>query len=104
MMKEHFVYILECSDKSFYTGYTTDLERRIFEHNNQKYNGYTSKRLPVKLIFSQSFKRMEDALNPEKQTKGWSRKKKITLVNCDFELITKLAECRNETSHKYYNR
>ena len=53
-MKEYFVYILECNDKSFYTGVTNNLEKRLLEHNsNQFVKSYCHSRRPVKLVFSQ---------------------------------------------------
>lgn len=94
------MYILKCSDESYYTGYTSDLTRRVNEHNFKKYDGYTSSRLPVKLVFQQEFSDLEDALRAEKQIKGWSRKKKEALINGDFDSLKKLSECKNTTSHK----
>lgn len=99
-MKSYFVYIVNCSDGSYYTGYTSDLERRVNEHNFKKYDGYTSSRLPVKLVFQQEFSDVGDALRAEKQIKGWSRKKKEALINGDLESLKKLSECKNITSHK----
>jgi putative endonuclease len=75
-MQEYFIYILECSDSSFYTGVTNNLERRIAEHNSGLIKGYTSKRLPVRLVFSQRFSDINQAIKSEKQIKGWGRNKK----------------------------
>lgn len=75
-MKDYFVYILECSDGSFYTGVTSELEKRINEHNSSFYKCYTSSRLLVKLVYSNRFTNVNDAINIEKQIKGWSRAKR----------------------------
>ncbi|MEP7163915.1 MAG: GIY-YIG nuclease family protein [Ferruginibacter sp.] len=81
-MKSYFVYILKCCDDSYYTGVTNNLEKRLAEHNNGDSNtSYTFKRRPVKLIFSQQFHDIQQAIALEKQIKGWSRKKKEALIN-----------------------
>ena len=74
------MYILECIDKSYYTGSTWDLERRFEEHKTGLGARYTSKRLPVKLVYHEIFVRIEDAFNREKQVQNWSRKKKQALI------------------------
>ena len=100
-MKEFWVYILKCSDGSYYTGCTSNLERRINEHNFSKYStAYTSRKLPVKLVYSIKLSNVEDAIRYERQIKGWSRKKKEALIRGDFELLHTLAECRNESHYK----
>ena len=99
-MNSYFVYILKCSDKSYYTGSTNNLERRLNEHNSGKYKGYTSTRLPVKLVYSQEFHDAKEAISNERKIKGWSRKKKEALINKDFDLLHKLSECKNETHYK----
>jgi putative endonuclease len=99
-MKQSWVYILKCSDGSYYTGCTTNLEQRIQEHNFKRYDNYTSLRLPVKLVYSQKFSEINDAIGAERQIKGWSRKKKEALINGDFELLHNLAECKNETNYR----
>lgn len=100
-MDKAWVYILKCSDGSYYTGKTQNLELRIAQHQNGIYKGYTSKRRPVKLVYSQVFPTYIEAIQAERQIKGWSRAKKEALIHGDFELLHKLAECRNETHYKY---
>ena len=97
MAKTYWVYILKCSDGSFYTGSTSDIEKRISEHKNGLIKGYTSSRRPVKLVFSDYFDRAYDAISAERQIKGWRREKKIALINGDFELLVKLS---NEKSRR----
>ena len=99
-MKQAFVYILKCADGKYYTGSTTDLERRLYEHETKKYKGYTSYRLPVKLVFSQEFNSYHEAFQFERKIKNWSRAKKEALINSDFSKLHKLAECKNETHFK----
>jgi putative endonuclease len=88
----YFVYIVECSDKSYYTGVTNNLDRRIWEHNNdQNASSYTFKRRPVILKYFQRFQDITQAIAWEKQLKGWSRKKKEALFVGDWDEIKKLA-------------
>ncbi|MBN2712861.1 MAG: GIY-YIG nuclease family protein [Planctomycetes bacterium] len=90
-----WVYILQCSDGSYYTGHTDDLERRIVEHSQGEYMGcYTYSRRPVRLVFSQEFGSREEALASEMQIKGWSRKKKEALIRCDWEEISRLSRSK----------
>lgn len=92
-----YMYILECSDGSYYTGSTWDLERRLWEHQNGLGAKHTAKRLPVKLLYCEECERVEDAYIREKQIQGWSRKKKQALMAGDTNLLHRLAECRNES-------
>ena len=98
-MQEYFIYILECSDSSFYTGVTNNLERRVAEHNSGLIKGYTSKRLPVRLVFSQRFSDINQAIKSEKQIKGWSRNKKKALIDGNFELLVDLSNKKKCTGH-----
>ena len=99
-MKSYFVYIFKCSDDSYYTGSTNNLEKRINEHNFGKYTSYTKNRLPVKLVYSTEFYDPNEAVSAERKIKGWSRKKKDALIAGDFELLHYAAECKNETNYK----
>ncbi|MCK7518910.1 MAG: GIY-YIG nuclease family protein [Ignavibacteriales bacterium] len=66
IMKNYYVYILECSDKSYYTGVTNNLEKRLAEHQSGIHTGYTLTRLPVKLVYSANFSDINDAIRFEK--------------------------------------
>ena len=100
-MKFYYVYIVECSDVSLYTGLTNNLDRRLKEHNfGSKDNSYTSKRRPVKLIWHQEFMQFEQAEYYEKRVKKWSRAKKLALENEEYDLLPLLAECKNESHAK----
>jgi len=94
-----WVYILKCADGKYYTGSTTKIQKRIAEHMEGIFSGYTCSRLPVILVFSQKFPTIEEAIFAERMIKGWTRKKKEALINSDFELLHDLAECKNQTSH-----
>lgn len=78
----YFVYILQCCDETFYTGITTDLARRVKEHNNSKKGAkYTKIRRPVKLIYSQQFSDRSLASIEEARIKKLTRSQKIDLLN-----------------------
>jgi predicted GIY-YIG superfamily endonuclease len=91
-----WVYILRCSDGSFYTGHTDDLEQRIAVHQQGTYGGYTSKRLPEKLVFCDDFPTRDGAFTRERQIKGWSHRKKQALIDGDWN---KLVEYSKRKSH-----
>jgi len=75
-----YMYILECSDRSFYVGSTKDLERRLWQHDDGHGSEYTRWRLPVRLVYYEEFLRVEDAFRREKQVQGWSRAKRLALI------------------------
>ncbi len=89
------MYILRCSDGSYYTGSTRDLEGRLYEHQNGLGTVFTKKRLPIKLVYCEEFERIDDAFYREKQVQGWSRAKKEALIQGQYDLLPKLAKTRN---------
>jgi putative endonuclease len=91
-LKQYWVYILKCSDGSYYTGTTSSLEKRVTEHQSGIFTGYTSSRLPVELVFSEPFDDVYYAISAERQIKGWTRTKKEALINRDFDLLKELAK------------
>lgn len=95
-----WVYILKCSDGSYYTGVTNNLERRFAEHQSGQHEGYTYSRLPVELEFSQEISNPLEAIAVEKRIKKWSRAKKEALIKGDYKLIHELAQCKNESHYK----
>ena len=70
-----WVYMLRYGDGSYYTGHTDDLEYRLHQHEAGTFGGYTLSRKPLSLVYSCSFPSREEALQAERQIKGWSRKK-----------------------------
>ena len=87
------VYILRCSDGSYYVGSTrTSLEERLAQHDAGSFGGYTARRRPVELVFEQDFDRITDAIAAERQLKGWTRAKKEALIRGDMETLHRLAK------------
>ena len=87
-----WMYILECADGSYYVGSTKDLERRIAAHQEGLGAKYTSRRLPVKLVYGEEYDRVADAFYREKQVQGWSRAKREALINGEYETLPALAK------------
>jgi putative endonuclease len=86
-----YVYILRCSDGSYYTGHTDNLEARMAEHQSGECGGYTSTRMPVQLLWSQDCTTREEALAGEQQIKGWNRKKKEAMMRGDWKAVQQIA-------------
>lgn len=78
----HYIYILKCNDGTLYTGYTNDVVKRVFSHNNLKSGAkYTKARRPVILVYSKKFKTKSQALKRENAIKRMERVEKIKLIN-----------------------
>jgi putative endonuclease len=80
MADDHFVYVLRCADDSLYTGYTTDVERRVAEHDRGEGAKYTRGRAPVELVHVESFESQSAAMRREYEIKQFSRSRKESLV------------------------
>ena len=93
-----YAYILRCNDGSYYAGHTDNLELRMGQHATGALGGYTAKRLPVELMWSDSFQTRDDAFAAERKIKGWSRAKKAALIAGDWVLVSELA--RGRTGHR----
>lgn len=77
----YFVYIVECKDKTLYTGSSNDVEKRVISHNNSKIGAkYTKSRRPVRLVYSESFKNKSQAMKRECEIKKLTRKQKVELI------------------------
>ncbi|SEJ22604.1 putative endonuclease [Propionispira arboris] len=76
-----FTYILECADGTFYTGWTSDLEKRLANHNSKKGAKYTRCRIPVKLVYFESFITKQEAQKREYAIKQLKRDQKLQLIN-----------------------
>lgn len=86
------IYILQCSDGSYYTGLTRrPLEERLWEHNAGVVDGYTHSRRPLTLKFCEITESAIAATTRERQIKGWSRRKKEALIAGDYELLPELS-------------
>jgi putative endonuclease len=91
-----WTYMLHCADRTFYVGHTDDLDARIGAHQSGLIKGYTSTRLPVKLVWSDEFPTRYEALRAERQIKGWSRAKKLALIRGDWKAISALGRNSEE--------
>jgi putative endonuclease len=87
-----WMYILECSDGSYYVGSTKDLEHRLWQHQQGIGAKYTSRRLPVKLVYAEEYERVAEAYAREKQVQNWSRAKREALIQGKQELLPALAK------------
>ncbi|MGQ0600202.1 MAG: GIY-YIG nuclease family protein [Anaerolineales bacterium] len=99
----HWVYILKCSDGSYYTGLTSNLDRRFAEHQAGTIKGYTYSRRPVELVWSAEFMTEHDAFVTERKVKGWSRAKKEALIRDDWDsihLVVKSERQRRERTNR----
>ena len=89
----YYVYILLCNDKTYYTGVTNNISRRMIEHETgENPASYTFFRRPLKLVFYTEFSNVEFAIEKEKQIKKWSKKKKRALINGEYETLPNLSK------------
>ncbi len=86
MSERHFAYILRCADGTYYCGYTTDLERRVRQHNHGDASKYTRSRLPVELVYFEEYTTKNEAMAREYTLKKLPRRKKAQLgsFQCSF--------------------
>ncbi|MEF9934005.1 MAG: GIY-YIG nuclease family protein [Clostridium sp.] len=77
----NFIYILKCSDNTLYTGWTTNLNRRLKTHLSGKASKYTRARLPVEMVYSESFLTKSEAMKREAAIKKLTRKEKLNLIS-----------------------
>jgi len=97
-----YMYILKCSDDSYYTGSTNNIEMRLKQHQAGEGANYTRKRLPLELVYFESFYRIDEAFLREKQVQKWSRKKKESLINGYYNQLNEFAKCMNESNYRNY--
>ena len=91
MQMGFWVYLLRCADGSYYVGHTDHIEKRMAEHGRGAIPGYTTRRRPVVLVFSEEFPTRGEALERERQIKKWSRAKKEALTRYDWAELSRLA-------------
>jgi putative endonuclease len=91
-----FVYMLRCADGSYYVGSTRgeSLDKRVGEHQSGTYAGYTTRRRPVTLVWSEQFESITEAMLSERRLKGWSRAKKEALIAEDWSTVQALSRRR----------
>ncbi|THU38425.1 GIY-YIG nuclease family protein [Niastella caeni] len=98
----YYVYIILCEDGSYYIGLTNDLVKRFKEHQTGVYaTCYTFRKRPLQLQYYEMIPFLQDAIQREKQLKGWTKAKKKALVDRNLHKLQLLAECQNFTHHKY---
>jgi len=90
-----YAYMLVCSDGSYYTGHTENLEQRVAEHQSGLIRGHTWSRRPVRLVWSQEFGERYEALSAERQIKAWSRAKKEALIDRRWDEFSWLSRSRS---------
>ncbi len=83
----YFIYLIECSDRSIYTGITTDIQRRFNEHKTGIGGHYTKSKKVVKVLYTEQSKTRSEALKREAQIKGWRREKKLNLIKFGKPII-----------------
>ena len=91
------MYILQCSDDSYYVGSTVNLEQREWQHQQGEGAKYTARRLPVELVYTEEYPRIDEAYQRENQVKGWSRAKKGALIRGDFDALPGLSSSQLES-------
>ena len=82
-----YAYLLECSDKTLYAGWTNDPERRLSTHNSGKGSKYTRSRLPVKMVYLEEFESQSEAMKREAALKKLTRAQKLRLISAKFPLL-----------------
>jgi putative endonuclease len=92
------MYILRCADGSFYVGSTVNLERRLGQHNEGEGAAYTRRRRPVRLVYCEEFSRVDDAYLREKQVQGWSRAKRLALIEGRLGDLPELSRASGDRS------
>ena len=94
MDRYFYTYLLRCRDGTYYAGHTDDIDLRMAQHTTGALGGYTSRRLPVTLVWSDRFQTRDEAFTAERKLKGWGRAKKEALIAGDWDLVSKLARNR----------
>ena len=89
-----FVYILFCSDGSFYVGHAQDVQARVDDHNSGRGAKFTLLRRPVQLVYSEAHETVATALRRERQLKGWTRSKKAALIAGELNRLHYLSSRR----------
>jgi putative endonuclease len=93
MYKLLYVYILKCSDGTYYTGVTNNLDKRLVEHNEGiNVSAYTFKRRPVELVWYEKFTDYDLAIRWEKRLKKWSKRKKEALISGEWNKLKDLSK------------
>ncbi len=92
------IYILLCANNKFYVGCTSDLERRLQEHQSGRGADFTKGHLPFELVYTEEYSTLEEAYKRERQLHGWSRAKKEALMRGDIEALKQLSKSKKKTT------
>ncbi|HEV2567720.1 GIY-YIG nuclease family protein [Sphingomonas sp.] len=110
-MQHYWVYMLRCSDDSYYAGHTDNLDKRLWEHQQGLATDWTRRRRPVELVWCAACDSRDDAFAFERRIKNWSRAKKEALIAGDWSLVGHYARSPHErpstslgTSDKGYSQ
>ena len=93
-MTTAYTYILQCANGEYYVGSTTDINRRLMEHQAGLGGKFTRTHLPVKLVYIEEYMSISQAFGRERQLHGWSRAKKEALINGDYEMLKQLSKSK----------
>jgi putative endonuclease len=99
-MSGGYLYMLKCSDGSFYVGSTRNLDARMSQHDAGKGSEYTRKRMPVELLFAAEFDSVREAWEMERRVHGWSRAKREALIAGDWNQNKRLSSRATPRSHR----
>ncbi|MFT3914143.1 MAG: GIY-YIG nuclease family protein [Anaeromyxobacteraceae bacterium] len=94
-MPAFYAYMLRCADGSFYVGHTDELEKRVWEHQEGIFPGFTSRRRPVELVWACDCPTRDEAKETEQRVKPWSRRKKEALIRGDWAELKRAARGKN---------
>ena len=98
-----YLYILECKYDNLYTGSTKNIEKRMTEHFSGLGSDFTRRYPPIKLLYFEEHQRIDDAFYREKQIQKWTRKKKLALIDGNFDTLKELSKCFNISNYLYDN-
>ena len=99
-MTTAYTYILQCANGQYYVGSTTDLDKRLQEHQAGLGAKFTRAHLPIRLVYKEEYSSIEQAFTRERQLHGWSRAKKEALIRGDYEALRPLASAGSATGSK----
>ena len=97
-----YMYILRCSNDSYYTGSTKHLDLRLAQHQAGQGANHTKKYLPVELVYFEEFQRIDHAFYREKQVQGWSRKKKEALIHGNTNNLVPLSVAYRDLTLRHF--
>ena len=102
-MNTYYIYILQCKDNTYYVGVTNNIERRLYEHDHGiNDNSYTHNRRPVRLVYTECYQDINEAIRREKQVKNWSQAKKSALIEKNYDKLPSLSHVDFSTGSKWH--